>query len=156
MITQLDPSRKGMPWCLMTDDEREFIFDASIAKANLYTLNTDGIWQSCVIGVPIPRSTFWTDWQRPAQPDQPTNLPNGFIARRMDYESNYPQIDGCDITMWYGQVYIVGADNRATHALIGYLHSGEFPYLLTQFLLRINVEENTRPNWAIFREIPKQ
>lgn len=43
MLNKLDPARRGMPWCLMTEDEQQLLWDAPIDTVTF--LHLSALWK---------------------------------------------------------------------------------------------------------------
>jgi hypothetical protein len=80
MINKIDHARKGMCFGCMTEEEQQFLRDADKAGADIDIIKIDGTWR--VIRRPNfdRNAAYWTNWVRPEEPKQPTNLPDGWKA----------------------------------------------------------------------------
>ncbi len=93
MIHKLDPARKGIVFCYMTEEEQKFLKDADKAGADIDIIKIDGTWR--VIRNPNfdMNAAYWTDWVRPEEPKQPTNLPEGWKAYRVTWKWAVSRLD---------------------------------------------------------------
>jgi hypothetical protein len=154
MITKLDPARKGMAFIALTEDERQFVLDAPVET--VIRMDGEGIWE------PYHRSDFpvgwpyWTEWERPAEPEQPANLPEGFVARKLSrHEDGRYDIDGA--TMSTTGTYLHSTTSlKATHVRVGHLHGDDFVSArYTKEIMSSSLEIPTVAKWAILRKLPE-
>ena len=103
MLTKLDPARRGIIWGCMTAEEHGFFEDARDVGATIYF--NDGVWSRHDSGYMRLFTAYWTNWERPQEPDKPR-----FRLFRIDWQTySYPTVtvdvggyhfsdrDGCEI-----------------------------------------------------------